>query len=149
MSFLPYDPGVLPTKPSPNAHEKVLIEVSGYPPFKDKHFSVRNPTHPNYPAFTKLREAATRAMDGRACYFGPVAMNLSLYAPAIEQGRSLLDYAGGIQDTLDGSSGREFTYLPIVFQDDCQVVSSRYKLVTSEDISYIVEIQFLDQQWTT
>jgi len=43
------------------------------------------------------------------------------FAPGFEKGKGLVDYVGGIEDTLDGSHGFTFTYLPIVFQDDCQV----------------------------
>jgi len=143
MKYLGYDPGLLPTKPPRVADEKVVIEVSGYPPYKDEHFSMRNPRHRNYKAFVRLREAATRAMNGRARYFGPVAMSVTLSAPCLEEGKRLLDYVSGIQDTLDGSSGRQFTYLPIVFQDDCQVVEGRCAFIKAQRVSYTVEIQFL------
>lgn len=53
--------------------------------------------------------------------FGPVAVNITLFGSA-NDGSSMVDYVGGVIDTLDGSSGTTFTYLPIVFEDDCQVV---------------------------
>jgi len=142
-NVLPYDPGVLPSKPAPKQGETIVIEVEGYPPYKDEHFSMRNLRHRNYPAFLKLRKAAIRAMAGRAWCFGPVAMNLRLYAPEFEKNKILLDYAAGIEDTLDGSSGCEFTYLPIVFEDDCQVASGRSKFIKADVPRYRVEIVFL------
>lgn len=143
MKYLPYDPGVLPTKPPPVAGKKIVIQVSGYPPYKDEHFSMRNPRHPNYKAFVRLREAAISAMNGRAWYFGPVGINFILYAPEMEKNKRLNDYAAGIEDTLDGSSGCEFTYLPIVFEDDCQVVRLETKFVKADDIRYQIEVEFL------
>ena len=82
-------------------------------------------------------------MDGRAWYFGAIAINLILYAPEMEKKKSLNDYDGGIFDTLDGSSGCQFTYLPIVFEDDCQVVRGKHKFVKANDIRYQVEVEFL------
>lgn len=146
MKYLPYDPGVLPTKPPPIAGQSVIIKVSGYPPYKDEHFSLRNPRHANYKAFVRLREAATAVMDGRAWYFGPVGMSVTLLAPCFENGKKLLDYVDGIQDTLDGSSGCQFTYLPIVFEDDCQVVYGSDQFVVSDITSYEIVIDFLSNR---
>ncbi len=143
MKYLPYDPGVLPTKPSPVAGKKVVMRVSGYPPYKDEHFSMRNPRHRNYNGFVRLREVAIAAMNGRAWYFGAIAMSVTLSAPRFEDGKTLSDYVMGIEDTLDGSSGRQFTYLPIVFEDDCQVVSCRNRFTKTDKVSYEVEIKFL------
>jgi hypothetical protein len=86
---------------------------------------------------------AVGAMNGSAWYFGPVAMNVTLSAPALEKGKRLVDYIAGIQDTLDGSSGCEFTYLPIVFEDDCQVVGGRSRFVKTEKVCYEVEVEFM------
>ena len=143
MKYLPYNPGVLPTRPAPKQGEKLVIQVDGYPPYKDEHFSMRNPRHPNYKTFVRLREAAITAMKGRAWYFGPIETNVILSAPSFERGKVLLDYAAGIEDTLDGSSGCEFTYLPIVFEDDCQVAVGHAKFVKTKKIHYKIEIQFL------
>ena len=143
MKNLPYDPGVLPIRPSPKAGDSILINVSGYPPYKDEHFSMRNPRHPNYKAFIRLRKAAISDMKGRAWYFGAIEMNVTMSAPSFEKGKVLLDYISGIEDTLDGSSGYEFTYLPIVFEDDCQVFQERCKFVKTKKIAYKVEIKFL------
>jgi hypothetical protein len=143
MKTLPYDPGVLPTRSSPSAGETLLIEVSGYPPYKDEHFSMRNPRHLNYKAFVRLRNTAIITMKGRAWYFGPIEMNVTLLAPSFEKGKVLIDYVAGIQDTLDGSSGREFTYLPIVFEDDCQVKVGHAEFVKAKKIHYKIKIKFL------
>jgi hypothetical protein len=141
MNVLLPDPGVLPTLPSPLPGESISLAVEGLPPYKDRHFSIRNPRHPKYDRFARLRCAATEAMNGRQWYTGPVTLALTLFAP--ERGRNIIDYIAGIQDTLDGSHGRSFTYLPVVFQDDCQVVSTEARFVKSKDIKYLVEVGFL------
>ena len=64
--FLPYDPGVLPTKPPPEPGATLHIAVDGLPPYKDVNASIRNPKHKIYSRFVALREAAIREMDGRA-----------------------------------------------------------------------------------
>ena len=45
-------------------------------------------------------------------------------------------------DKLDGSHGENFTYLPICFQDDCQVTSARCKVMGSQEPYYEVNIRF-------
>jgi len=50
-------------------------------------------------------------------------------------------------DTLDGSHAPSFTYLPVVYQDDCQVVSASVGYEPAQDDSYVVEIIFLDEEW--
>jgi hypothetical protein len=82
-----------------------------------------------------------KAMDGRECDSGAIAMELSLYAPRLE--RRLLDYLAGIMDTLDGSLGPNFTYLPIAYQDDCQICAGRSQFVESAEAFYTVRINFL------
>ena len=74
-------------------------------------------------------------MNGRAWSHGAISIKLILYAPSFEKGKSLVDYSGGIYDTLDGSSGSTFTYLPIAYNDDCQI---------SNEIKYKLEIEFLE-----
>ena len=143
MHFLPYDPGKLPTKKPPSKGDTLFIRVTGLPSFKDLHFSVRNPEHPNYDNFKRLRDEAIKAMDGMAWYFGPVQINYTLYGPEISSKRTLLDYMVGIMDTLDGSCGSGFTYLPIVFEDDCQVASFKIDFKKSEDTWYSLEISLL------
>ncbi len=143
MKYLPYDPGVLPTKHHPSQGEKIIIKLDGFPPYKDEHFSMRNIRHPNYNAFLRLRKEGIKIMGGRAWYFGPVGINFILYAPKMEKNKRLGDYAAGIEDTLDGSSGCEFTYLPIVFENDCQVAKFETKFVKTDDIRYQIEVEFL------
>lgn len=140
--ILPYDPGTLPTRPAPKAGDVIRIEVEGLPPSKTIHQSIRNAKHPKYESFALLRRKATAAMDGRAWVFGPVAVNITLLGPS-NDGSSLVDYMGGVMDTLDGSSGPTFTYLPIVFEDDCQVVRSEVKLQDHPTSKYIIEVVVL------
>lgn len=45
-------------------------------------------------------------------------------------------------DTLDGSHGEHFTYLPICFQDDCQVILARCDVIDSQEAYYEVNIRF-------
>jgi hypothetical protein len=143
--LLPYDPGVLPTKPCPPVGEEIVIEVDGFPPYKDEHQSIRNRRHPNHDAFRALRAAAIRAMDGRAWYFGAIAMRFELFAPALPRGLRLIDFAAGIEDTLDGSSGCTFTFLPIVFEDDCQVCAFESVITESPHTKYRLTIRSLGE----
>jgi hypothetical protein len=142
FNFLPYDPGPLPTRPAPAPGETLLLEVSGVPPLKTARQSIRNQAHPLHPSFVTLRKAATRAMAGRAWYFGPVRLHLTVFGPSSLDRWRLNDYLGGIADTLDGSSGRTFTYLPIVFEDDCQVCDVRTRWVKSSKDSYRIQVTF-------
>ena len=136
MNHIPYDPGILPTKPPPKSGDVIEFEVAGYPPYKDESFSIRNPKHRDYSRFTKLRTAGFIAMDGRAWSFAPIRMDLTLYAPEFEKNKTLLDYTAGIEDTLDGSSGFTFTYLPVVFEDDCQICEGGSRLIVSAETRY-------------
>ena len=140
MMLIP-DPGPLPYRPQPAAGENVYFKVLGHPPDKDVHFSIRNPRHRRHDRFKQLRDAAIVAMDGRARYSGPVELNVTIFAPTLDH--SLVDYLGGIMDTLDGGHGPSFTYLPVVYQDDCQVVSSKFGFRVAQQPSYTVEIIFL------
>jgi len=81
-------------------------------------------------------------MAGRACYFGPVELHLTIFGPNSHERRSLNEYLGGIMDTLDGSSGQTFTYLPVVFQDDCQVAEAHTEWVEKPKCSYRLKIIF-------
>ncbi len=145
MKLFP-NPGVFPTRPAPKPGEKIIIQVEGVPPYKSVGFSIRNPKHPKYKSFLDLGNAATKAMKGRKWYDGPVNLNFIFYAPKLE--RRLLDYIGGVMDTLDGSHGMSFTYLPIVYQDDCQVVSTeKARHIVSKKTRYLVEIIFLSSEF--
>jgi len=78
MNILPYDPGVLPSLPAPSAGERIAFRVDGLPPYKDVSQSIRNVTHPRYASFVALRNAAIASMNGRAWYFGPIKLDLTL-----------------------------------------------------------------------
>jgi len=142
---LPYDPGVLPTKLAPSAGESLTCRVNGLPPYKDEHFSIRNVRHKIHDRFKALRDAAIRSMDGRAPYRGPVRLDFDMHAPGFEAGTALIDYTGGIEDILDGSHGVEFTYLPIVYEDDCQVCAGRSRLIRDPSEFYELRITFLGE----
>ena len=81
-------------------------------------------------------------MAGRAWVFGPIAANITLFGP-LNDGSSMLDYMSGVADTLDGSSGPTFTYLPVVFEDDCQIVRSETKLQDYPTNKYMIEVTVL------
>jgi len=141
LSLLFPDPGPLPKLPAPKAGQRVVIEVSGQPPYKDTRASIRNPKHRFYQRFVDLRRVAIASMAGRAWYSGPIGFELVLYAPAME--RTLGEFAGGIADTLDGSHGFSFTYLPIVYQDDCQIESMNLEHAFAKEPHYRLIIRFL------
>lgn len=140
--ILPYDPGVLPTRRAPKTGDVIRIEVEGPPPAKTIHQSIRNANHPMHESFVKLRRTAIAAMAGRAWVFGPVAVNLTLFGLS-KDGPSIVDFMGGVMDTLDGSSGPTFTYLPIVFEDDCQVVRSETRLQDYPTSKYVIDVTVL------
>ena len=145
MSFQPYDPGVLPTKSPPEGGSSIVITLSGLPPYKDVHRSIRNIKHPRYSSFTALRKAATTAMDGRTSYRRALGVSLTIWAPALHKNRSMIDYLGGITDTLDGSHGMSFTYLPIVYEDDCQVTDINMRFISADNEKYELKIDFLSE----
>lgn len=142
-NHLEYDPGALAESPAPSSGDEVAFKVEGLPPYKDEHFSIRNPRHKIHSRFVALRERAIDAMAGRARYSEAVSLNFDMHAPGFELGRILIDYVSGIMDTLDGSHGKNFTYLPIVYEDDCQVAGGRQRFVRGEATWYEIKIVFL------
>jgi len=82
-------------------------------------------------------------MAGRKWSDGAIALRLTLFAPSFDKGRTLPDYLAGVLDTLDGSHGFTFTYLPIVFRDDCQVCRIESLFMPKPTTEYILEIEFL------
>jgi len=139
------DPGVIPTKPPPQFGERIVIEVEGLPPYKDVNRSIRNVRHPLYPAFMRLREEAIKQMDGRAWVEADLSLSLIIFIPGgslEDTGRSLIDYLGGVMDTLDGSHGPSFTYLPIVMQDDRQITGGRWETREGDRPHYQVKVTF-------
>jgi len=141
--FLTYDPGALPTREAPVPGEEIFVQLAGLPPAKKRGASLRNPTHPRYEAFVALRNAAARAMEGRGWYFGPIGLNLVVYDDVSIDWFGLNEYLGGVMDSLDGSSGQRFTYLPVVYEDDCQVTDTRVAFKTAKKPSYDLTVTFL------
>jgi hypothetical protein len=135
------EPPELSSRPAPCPGEFIAFEVMGKPPIKDRHFSIRNKRHPLHERFILLRNAATDAMAGRKCYDGMVSLSVIYFN--IELNRSLVDYLGGIMDTIDGSHGLTFTYLPIIIQDDYQVTDSNISFVLSAVPKYKINCRFL------
>ena len=118
------------------------FEVPGCPPRKDINKSIRNRDHPLYSTFILLRRAAIAAMSGRAWVSGPLELHLTIFGPERTAGPTLVDYLGGVMDSLDGSSGQTFTYLPIVSEDDCQVRKAEVQWAASAEDKYLVEVFF-------
>ncbi len=141
--MLNYEPGPLPEFAAPNEGEKITLALDGLPPCKSARQSLRNPRSRSYPAFVALRKAASEAIAGRAWYCGPVRADVNIFAPSLPPGRDLGDYVGGIMDTLDGSHGLTFTYLPIVFEDDCQISGGSARFIRSKTVRYEVTFTFL------
>lgn len=138
------DPGNLPTAPPPVAGERISLSIPDLPPRKERHRSLRNPRHPHYDRFLRLRVAATEAMAGRQWFCGAIALDLVIFSPSILP-HHLNDYLGGVMDTLDGSHGAYFTYLPIVYQDDCQVVAASSELRPAAEYRYTLGVSFVRQ----
>lgn len=140
---LPYDPGPLPSLPPPNAGDTVEFEVDGWPPWKDVSASIRNANSRQRETFTRLRAAAITAMRGRAWYSGPVALDVDIHCHDDQSRRGLVDYIGGIMDTLGGCHGFTFTYLPIIYEDDAQVCSGKSRFVDDVVVRYSIRARFL------
>ena len=82
-------------------------------------------------------------MGGRQWFCGAVGLSLLMFGPESLHWLAANEYIGGIMDTLDGSHGRHFTYLPIVYQDDCQVVSMSTNFQIASEHSYTLDVSFL------
>lgn len=81
-------------------------------------------------------------MRGRAWYFGAIGLELTIFAARRERYR-LVDYLAGVMDSLDGSAGQSFTFLPIVFEDDCQVVDGKSTFKLARRHGYRLVVNFL------
>jgi hypothetical protein len=145
MSVLAYDPGRLPTVPAPHAGEVIEFTVEGWPPWKDISASIRNRSNRQHATFSRLRDAAIAAMNGRAWYAGPISLDVTVRCPEDQPRRGLVDHLGGIMDTLGGCHGHSFTYLPVVYEDDAQVCSGRTQFVADDVVSYDLRIRFLEE----
>jgi hypothetical protein len=141
-----YDPGSLPELAPPRAGETIELLLDGWPPWKDEHFSIRNRRHKIHGRFVALRRRAAEAMKGRAWYAGAVGLDLEVHGPAASRGQSLNDYLGGVIDSLDGSHGQTFTFLPVCYQDDGQVAVARSRFVEAARPRYKVTVRFLGDE---
>jgi hypothetical protein len=140
--LLSYNPGSLPTRPAPNAGEHVQIEVEGLPPRKNLSRSIRNRNSGDNQSFAKLRAAATSMMNSRSWYSGPIDIELVLLGPHPPTGIALTRYLGGVCDTLGGSHGYTFTFLPIAYEDDCQIEKAVVKARESTYLGYRITVRF-------
>jgi len=70
-------------------------------------------------------------------------MELELWGPVSDRRRSIDWYAMGVEDTLDGGHGETFTYLPIVFEDDCQIIDSIMRFHEAPSARYRLSFTFL------
>jgi hypothetical protein len=136
--ILPYDPGALPTRPAPLKGDVIRIEVQGLPP--PKTISAVDPQcKPSNAHIIHGTETCCDCRDGRS-RLGFRSSRAEYYAVwSVDSGL----YMGGVMDTLDSSSGTTFTYLPIVFEDDCQVVQSEVKRQDYPTNKYIIEVTIL------
>lgn len=144
MNVLPYEPGALPTKAAPKSGEVLEFYVEGLPPYKDRSQSIRNAKHKDHYRFKQLRTKAIQAMAGRAWTFGGIQLDIKIFANEDNLDKTLNDYLAGIMDTLDGSSGHTFTYLPIVFEDDSQVNTASVSKEKAKHLGYSVKVVFGD-----
>lgn len=143
MKSLSSNTEVMAIYPCPKRGEKLRINVTGKPPFKDGSFSIRNPKHKIYRRFVKLRQNAIKVMKGRKWYEypSPIQLKLTYFMRILD--RSLGDYDQGIMDTLGGSHGYSFTCLPIIYQDDNQVHEVHSQYVKARSERYSIEVVFL------
>lgn len=84
-------------------------------------------------------------MAGRKWYDGPVGLALTYWAPD-PPGVFDHQYIGGIMDTLGGSHGPTFIYLPIVYLDDCQVSEISARPRSGPTVRYEIEVQFMPSE---
>jgi hypothetical protein len=136
------DVGPLPVLPAPKPGEVLSLNLSGMPPEKTTGRSMRNAASPQRVKFMLLRDAAIAAMGGRKWYEGAVAIELKYRAPSpapVLQQRFL----DGVMDTLGGSHGPSFIYLPIVYLDDCQVAQATVMAEVGAVPVYEVHVEFL------
>lgn len=140
----PFYPSALPTLPSPAAGDSISFRVDGVPPYKDTSFSIRNRSSPQHQQFLRLRAAAAIAMNGRAWTSQAVNLTARIRASAaLRERHTALRFFSGIMDTLDGSHGQTFTFLPVVYEDDCQVVGGGVKWTDHPSAEYEIDVEFL------
>jgi hypothetical protein len=106
---------------------------------------MRNARSPQRRRFLALRQAAIAAMAGRKWYDGPVGLALTYWAPD-PPGVFDRQYLGGVMDTLGGSHGPTFIYLPIVYLDDCQVSGISARPLSGPTVRYEIEVEFMPSE---
>lgn len=81
-------------------------------------------------------------MAGRKWYEGAVALALTYWAP---DPSGLLNhyYVDGVMDTLGGSHGPTFIYLPVVYLDDCQVSRISTRALQGPTARYEIDVEFM------
>jgi hypothetical protein len=85
-------------------------------------------------------------MRGRRWSDLAISLTLSIFAPSLEKGMDVIDYVSGVCDTLGGSHGQTFTYLPIIYQDDVQANLGKYQFHEGPKTYYVIKIQFLGER---
>lgn len=100
---------------------------------------MRNARSAERPRFQALRDAAILAMDAHKWHEGPLDIDLTYWSPA-PPGVLDNEYLSGVMDTLGGSHGRSFIFLPTVYLDDCQVDSCTVRAVVADTESYRLEL---------
>jgi hypothetical protein len=119
----------------------MTIKVKGIPPHKGAHFSIRNPKHANHDRFTLLRKKANEAMGKMPYSSGPIGVTIR-YQRQLGS-RPSADYVSGIFDTLGGSHGMQFHWMPIVYLDDNQIRTVNYHETDGAFDYYEIDIEFL------
>lgn len=84
-------------------------------------------------------------MAGRHWFADGVGLEMVIFSSERLHWTVLNEYLGGIMDTLGGGHGPSFTYLPIVYQDDCQVVSTCCRSDIAADPHYTLIVSFLSE----
>lgn len=143
MNIIDPSIGVIPTKKAPGRGEMIRLTIKGLPPAKNLSMSIRNTKSKDYGAFKKLRLAGLKTMNGRRWYDGPIKVSITFFSTDKNLAVFKHSHIGGIMDTLGGSHGFTFTYLPIVYQDDCQPTEIVRSIKQAKDTYYVIEIEFL------
>jgi hypothetical protein len=138
-----HDVGPLPTLPPPDPGDRIHLRLVGRSPAKTIGRSIRNPASLYRERFMGLRNAAIKAMAGRKWYEGPVQLELLYLSPQNGSVSGQPYYLSGVMDTIGGSHGPSFIYLPVVYLDDGQVVKSGIRREIASMESYVLTIDFL------
>ena len=83
-------------------------------------------------------------MDGRAWTSQQIRLHTRITAPAaLRERHTALGFVSGIMDSLDGSHGRSFTFLPVVYEDDCLVNGFCVQWTDHSNPAYEIDVEFL------